>query len=77
MCQLGVALESAKTVSQCMHAFTAMTVHLMGYSRGDVGGRDTVAGMGLPVQTSQSLQTRRLHARPETPRAPPFHTPTC
>lgn len=34
-------------------------------------------GVGLIVQTSQSLPTRRLPARPETALAPRLHTPTC
>lgn len=36
-----------------------------------------VASVGLTVQTSQSLPTRRLPARPETAPAPRLHTPTC
>lgn len=39
--------------------------------------RDTVASMGLSIQTSQSLLTRRLPAGPETAPAPGFHTPIC
>lgn len=35
------------------------------------------ASVGLTVQTSQSLPTRRLPCRPETALAPEFHTPTC
>lgn len=52
-------------------------MHFMGYSVEDEGGRDSAAVMGLPVQISPSLQTRCLHARPETPLAPLFHTPSC
>lgn len=74
LCSVLTAVFTASAAGWCC---LCEPVYSMSFCRERDRHRETAAGMGLTVQTSQSLLTRRLPARPETAPAPGFHTPIC